>query len=204
MFCQLGDNSSSLSFRKGNWYLEKINRLKSRNIWIICCNSWNNYWGLCLYFFCLYDLCDLRKLAVSFILQSLWASLVNSSYLCVKSPWSNSEGLNVFNRIFKFYNHRTCAVFRPACVVQRAKTKHTFTHSDRHTRPRLASLWGKLTWLIESAVQEARHVPREDTKKMRGSKGTGAIAKPAAALVTTSAENTETKWDIKRGFYILK
>lgn len=37
-------------------------------------------------------------------------------------------------------------------------------------------------------MQEARPVPRDDTKKMMGSKGTGAIAYPAAAVVTTSAE----------------
>lgn len=48
-----------------------------------------------------------------------------------------------------------------------------------------------LTWLMEFAVQEARPVPRDDTKNMTGSKGTGAIAKPAAAVVTTSAATSE-------------
>lgn len=33
-----------------------------------------------------------------------------------------------------------------------------------------------LTWLIEFAAHEARPVPREATTKVRGSKGTGAIA----------------------------
>lgn len=33
-----------------------------------------------------------------------------------------------------------------------------------------------LTWLIEFAAHEARPVPREATRKVRGSKGTGAIA----------------------------
>lgn len=37
-------------------------------------------------------------------------------------------------------------------------------------------LGGALTWLIEFAAHEARPVPREATTKVRGSKGTGAIA----------------------------
>lgn len=49
----------------------------------------------------------------------------------------------------------------------------------------------KQTWLIELAAQEARPVPKDDTKNMTGSKGTGAIAKPAAAVVTTRAEITK-------------
>lgn len=50
-----------------------------------------------------------------------------------------------------------------------------------------------LTWLMEFAVQEARPVPRDDTKNIMGSKVTGAIAKPAAAVVTTRAVTTETQ-----------
>lgn len=42
--------------------------------------------------------------------------------------------------------------------------------------------------MIELAVHEARPVPRDDTKNKTGSKGTGAIANPAAAVVTTRAE----------------
>jgi len=41
---------------------------------------------------------------------------------------------------------------------------------------------------MELAAQDARPVPREAIEKRMGSKGTGAIANPAAALVTTRAE----------------
>lgn len=36
-------------------------------------------------------------------------------------------------------------------------------------------------------MQEARPVPRDETKKIKGSKGAGAIAYPAAAVITTRA-----------------
>ena len=41
------------------------------------------------------------------------------------------------------------------------------------------------------AVQEARPVPRDETKKIKGSKGTGAIAYPAAAVTTTKAKKNK-------------
>lgn len=46
---------------------------------------------------------------------------------------------------------------------------------------------------MELAVQEERPVPTEAIKKVTGSKGTGAIAKPAAAVVTTRAKGGERK-----------
>lgn len=54
---------------------------------------------------------------------------------------------------------------------------------------------------MEFAVQEARPVPRDDTKNMRGSKGTGAIAKPAAAVVTTSAATTEKQKKVSQSHW---
>lgn len=45
---------------------------------------------------------------------------------------------------------------------------------------------------MELAAQEARPVPREDTKNMIGSNGTGAMANPAAAVVTTRAVTDKT------------
>ena len=41
---------------------------------------------------------------------------------------------------------------------------------------------------MEFAAHDARPVPREEMKNKVGSKGTGAIANPAAAVVTTRAE----------------
>lgn len=52
----------------------------------------------------------------------------------------------------------------------------------------------QLTWLIELAVQEASPVPRDARKKVAGSKGTGAMAKPAAAVHTTNAETTRQQY----------
>lgn len=46
---------------------------------------------------------------------------------------------------------------------------------------------------MELAAQDAKPVPREDTKNKTGSKGTGAIAKPAAAVVTTRAKSRQNK-----------
>lgn len=47
-------------------------------------------------------------------------------------------------------------------------------------------------------MQEARPVPRDDTKNVKGSKGTGAIAKPAAAVVTTSAGTIEKQSKVSK------
>lgn len=44
-----------------------------------------------------------------------------------------------------------------------------------------------LTWLMELAAQEARPVPREASRKQGRSNGTGAMAKPADAVLTTRA-----------------
>lgn len=56
-----------------------------------------------------------------------------------------------------------------------------------------------LTWLMEFAVQEARPVPRDDTRNRTGSKVTGAMAKPAAAVVTTrAATNRHTRQNSER------
>lgn len=52
-------------------------------------------------------------------------------------------------------------------------------------------------------MQEASPVPRDDTKNMTGSKGTGAIAKPAAAVVTTRAATTETQSKVSQSEWTL-
>lgn len=46
---------------------------------------------------------------------------------------------------------------------------------------------------MELAVQEARPVPTEAIINVTGSKGTGAMAKPAAAVVTTRAMERRVK-----------
>lgn len=51
---------------------------------------------------------------------------------------------------------------------------------------------------MELAVQDERPVPTEAIKKATGSKGTGAMAKPAAAVVTTRANDKKKRVRLQR------